>query len=121
MSAFIVSTDHIDAIVTYATTKGISRRTPTELGQILLAENARSVASRYNEAVSNEPAAYLYRIFIKPLSAVAILKAVDCLEYQSCEHDGWADSVAKSILDSIRVEAIKKLPGYADAQWEVNR
>lgn len=121
MSAFIVSTDHIDAIVTYAGTHGISRRSPTELGQILLTENAKSVASLYQEGMSNEGAAYVFRTFTKPLSAVAILKACDCLEYQSCEHDSWADSIARSILDSIRVAAIKQLPGYADAAWEITR
>lgn len=121
MSAFIVSTDHIDALVTYCVTKGLSARNPTEIGQIFLTENYRSVGYRYSEPASNQPAAYRFRSFTKPLSAVAILKACDCLEYQSCEHDQWGDSVAKSLLDSIRTVATRHVPGYGDAQWEISR
>lgn len=121
MSAFIVSHDHIDALVTYAVTKGLTRRTPTEAGQVLLAENAKSVAHRYNEGVSNEPTLYRHRTFTKPLPAIAILKAVDCLAYQSCEHDGWESSDAKALLDTIRDTAIRAVPGYAEAQWEISR
>ncbi len=52
------------------------------------------------------------------IDAITILKACDCLEYQSCEYDGWYQSTAYKIVSEIRKTAIKLLPTYSDAQWE---
>lgn len=48
---------------------------------------------------------------------VEALKLIECLEYQSCEHDGWNDSEARRFCDALRGQLISALPGYADAEW----
>ena len=52
-----------------------------------------------------------------PFSAVQVIKACNCLDYQSCEHDGWEASEAKSFLDSLISAACHRLPGYDAAEW----
>ena len=49
--------------------------------------------------------------------AVQVLKAVACLDYQSCEYEEWRGSVARRILDLIEGAAINALPGYDAAEW----
>lgn len=126
MSAFIVSNAHINAIVSWANLNSYGlRQTSQELaqtGRMLLAENCKSVAARYSnmkDAAETELAAYRFAYDPKPRSAVQIIKACDCLAYQSSEHDGWKDSAAKRFLDEVRERAISKLPGYDGAEWEI--
>jgi hypothetical protein len=47
-------------------------------------------------------------------------KACRCLEYQSCEHLGWETSEARAIVRNTMSTAICKLPGYEEADWEIN-
>jgi hypothetical protein len=49
-----------------------------------------------------------------------VIKAADCLDYQSCEHPEWDKSEAKQLLDAIRAAAISKLPGYEEAEWAID-
>jgi hypothetical protein len=156
MSAFIVSHDHIDAIVTYAVQNrmsfwnpeakkriDITRANAEEIGRMLLHENERSVRYRYSETEPDElpgtigenAASYSYRPFFETaltpggqrrailggLTAVQVIKAISCLNYQSCEHPGWEASLAWRICDAIKSAAINRLPGYDDAGWEINR
>lgn len=64
------------------------------------------VAPEYEEAP--DPAGY---------SVVQLLKAVDCLEYQSCETPGYYTSDDYRQLDGIRRRMVAALPGYEDAEW----
>jgi len=48
---------------------------------------------------------------------VQVLKSIDCLDYQSCEHPGWAASEAKAFIDRLQSAAIHALPGYEAAIW----
>jgi hypothetical protein len=99
-----------------------SRRELTEdsagrVGAMLLAENRASVDHRYDENEIEAP--YLFtRLPGRPDPAV-VLKAVACLEYQSCEHPGWIASEAKRFCDALRLLAISRLPGYRDAPWPI--
>jgi hypothetical protein len=145
MSAFIVSHDHIDAVVTYAVQTRISfwnpeankrieitRTTAEEIGRILLHENETSVRYRYNETnpgelpgtIGENAETYAYRPFFRAggsLTVIQAIKAVGCLEYQSCEHHEWEDSLAWRICDAIKSAAIHRLPGYDNAGWHINR
>jgi hypothetical protein len=47
--------------------------------------------------------------------------AIDCLEYQSCEHPEWEASWAARFLDALRAQLIGCLEGYDDAEWEIKR
>jgi hypothetical protein len=51
------------------------------------------------------------------IDPVQVIKACDCYEYQSCEHDGWADSEACRFITSLRKGAAHALPGYDGADW----
>jgi hypothetical protein len=131
MSAFIVSKQHIDAIVTTA----LAWRVPTpgnhgtrmhrfssaaqELGQMLWTENFRSVNFLYRD---ERPEKQLYQpnfYSAKVLDPVQALKAIACLEYQSCEHPDWEASEAHRFAEAFRCEAISRLPGYEEAAWEI--
>lgn len=131
MSAFVVSPTHIDALLTFAQRpqyeapacyyKGSVKVTFYDnlnaIGQILLDENVRSVNFRYTEQTDSP--AYLYHPYRGNLPPVQIIKACDCLNYQSCETDDWKDTEAHLILDTIRERAINELPGMDEAEWEL--
>jgi hypothetical protein len=86
-------------------------------GATLLAENRRSVNHRYAEDEIEAP--YIFTEIRGDLDPVAILKAIDCYEYQSCEHPGWEASESRAFCDALRRRMIRKLPGYSEAPWEV--
>lgn len=97
------------------------------LGKMLWNENHRSVAYRYPDEQDGwlgtdheDVALYRYQHSQAPkLSAVGALKAIRCLDYQSCEHPQWEDSEAKRFLDVLTLNLISVLLGYADAAWEI--
>jgi hypothetical protein len=130
MSAFICSDEHINVLINYAVNKrasyywnprriDITSKNASEIGQILLDENYRSVNHRYRSE-HGEPHAFKFKLSIKPYSAVDILKAINCLDYQSCETDDWSKSQAWAILDGLKDVAIRNLPGYeASNGWNL--
>lgn len=141
MSAFIVGHDHIDALMTYAVEKRISYWNPAaktrititaenaeEVGRILLHENEVSVRYRYSDCgpddlpgtIGENAETYKFRRApMLPMRAVAVIKAVNCLEYQSCEHPGWESSLAWRICQDIKSQSVHDLPGYDEAAWEI--
>lgn len=145
MSAFIVSHDHIDALVTFAVRQKLSYRAngrmiditsdnATGTGATLLRENVRSVLSRYpNDTEETAPgrvgesvAGYQFRAFERleclPQHKLVglILSGCSCFDYQSCETNDYEESIAFQIIDAIRTEAIRMVPKY-DAPWEITR
>lgn len=129
MSAYIVSHDHIDAILTAYRHFVNSYDCPnvgeaTIIGRDLLHENSKSVAYRYNEEVDNGWADYNFEPVkndLTVLSPVQLIKLCDCLDHQSCEHPEWDESPAKATLTKIRETAINALSGMEDAVWEYTR
>lgn len=158
MSAYIVSDEHIRALLTFALVLGersgfawlgpgndapnayqrgqawgpaaiaqaqerrcvLTRETADRWGQMLLDQNYVSVGHRYDES-DDAPRFDYGRHFLDhaPVSPVAVLKAIDCYVYQSCEDPGWEESNARRFCDALRKLAISKLPGYDDAAWEI--
>ncbi len=128
MSCFIVNPNHVSALVRWACRNGVSvyYRNPSrrldipgneqQACDILLAENVASFNYRYNESVEQT---MVYDAFATSLRPIDVIKACHCLEYQSCEHDGWETSRAKAIVGAIEGEASRALPGYDEAQWEI--
>lgn len=85
---------------------------------MLLAENTRSVNHR-NDEDDWEPV-YLFHPLPGTPDPLVVLKAIACLEYQSCEHDGWLDSEARVFCQALRQVTITKLPGYHDVDgWPI--
>ena len=100
--------------------------TPSTLGQILVNENVTSVGYRYSTPgrtvyYGAEAAAemedddmlpgpcdryyigpYVYADPRRDLTPGEVFQAIDCLDYQSCEHPGWRKSEAFAFLTSLR-------------------
>jgi hypothetical protein len=54
------------------------------------------------------------------LTAVELLKAIDCYEYQASEYSKYEGSGTQSIVSSLRKSAIAALPGYDAADtWGI--
>jgi hypothetical protein len=138
MSAWIVDREHINVIVWAGphfsrypmrwpvVTDGVTTYptlgddvTMSELGHLLWHENHVSVNYRYSE--NEATPAYQYR---EPRSTawspVEVLKAIACLDYQSCEHPGWATSQARAYLTVLEQTLINVLPGYDAAPWGID-
>ncbi len=140
MSAFLVSREHIPYLVNAArhyaradnvgiswfsqktgkwqTFDGWDGALASKIGQILWDANVKSMIVRYGRGISAEtyehpqdPEARVYN--------AQVLKAVACLDYQSCESDDWETSEARAILEAIKSAAITSLPGYDEAEWSL--
>lgn len=130
MSAYIVEPAHITTLVSFAilhrvrvwhrgTSTEITTGNATEIGAMLLDQNVRSVAARYEGRVEPEEknAAAEYRfggLVTAPrlTAAVTILKACACFDYQACETTDYRDTFAATVIEAIRKAAIQSLPGY---------
>jgi len=129
VSAFILSHDHIAYLVNAAVTyrvgystgtdrQQVTRDTAAAVGAALFAENVASVTYRYDFALTVDP--YVATNASPPATdPVQVLKAVQCYEYQTCEHPGWLDSAARLFCEHLTSAAIGRLPGYEDAAWEI--
>lgn len=135
MSAFVVGTPHLDAILGWCnragqygtrinwTIGGRSYRADqiedlTAIGGLLLNTNQEAVNTRYGE--HDVAPAYVFRFPARHLKAVEVLKALNCYDYQACELADYEHSDAAAIIDRIRREAIRALPGYDAAAWEIS-
>lgn len=129
MSAFLVNPHHVAALIRwYSRTRHIlaadreaMANGPAKLATLLHVENARSVNARY----PGEPLEQAH-LFLpleieraRRLEPVEVIKAVHCLVYQSCEHEDWETSEAKALLRRIEAAAMRALPGYDEADWEI--
>lgn len=129
MSAYIVSHNHINAIVKFAGRHGITAHpglgrpalvvagNEQAIAELLLRENTRSVNHRYGETT---PASAIVFSFEAPeLSPIEAIKACNGLDYQSCETDDWQETAACRLLLAIQSCAVRLLPGYEEAAWEI--
>lgn len=136
MSIFIVEDMHVNAIVTYMIDERVrywneptreyitvTRSNAEKVGRILMEENVRSYCARYKDAYEDEKnagATYAYKPFQTPLTPTEVIKACQCLEYQSCETDDWEASLACRILQEVKSNALHDLPDYETCPWEIN-
>lgn len=141
MSAFVVSSQHINRIVNAIPARDLSyyqsflndlptaghpwtdSRARAALGGILDFQNIRSVCYRYSDLQADTArqhmageSAYRYAP-TAPQPPVAVLKLINSLEYQSCESPDWEQTRAYAVLERIRSDLIYKLPGYDEAPW----
>lgn len=101
MSAFVVSEDCINTL-TFGILEALRYdpkvahliRDPDQLAITLLRENVESVSYRYDDDANRDQCDTRYAAPKTPPTAVAIFKALQCYDYQSCEHPGWPDSLA---------------------------
>lgn len=121
MSAWVVGQDHIDLMVTAAMRlSGWNEKyinipeTADILGKGLWKENYNSVNHRYDErkrtpAYHWTPVAEVQEEVLRPEVLVQIIHAVDCYEYQSCEHPAWSDSTAYWACQAVKAWAEEQL------------
>ena len=128
MSAWLVNPAHVAAIVRYAARQKYMtdlRADPdaqVATANMLHAENAASVNYRYPGHEAQEPHRFTEREIdrARALTPVELLKAIHCLDYQSCDHPGWKDSAACKFLLHLTHNAIADLPGYDAAPWGID-
>jgi len=122
MSAFIVDDYHINVLVTYGIYSEAQYWLPKErrwvrftaetapaIAALLYSENVRSVNARYNERSRRTGFRYRFEPSARSLQPADVVKACDCLDYQSCETKNWKSTQAYLALQAIREEAISKL------------
>lgn len=129
MSAFICSDKHINSIVRFArkTNVVVYSGNPSfrwcvkgrkqDTASMLHAENVKSVNYRYLQDA--QEVAIVYGPSAPELRPIEVIKAIDCLDYQSCGHPDWESSVANKLLKEIQSKAVTLLPGYESARWEI--
>ncbi len=126
MSCFVLSSDHINALLEYAhahqiplpcTTCSTEHKTLiadselTEFGRIMLAENIRSVEHEYahNPAMlgyAGVVEAHRFKAHGKVITHRQALNAAKCYEYQSCECVDWPSTHARRIYEAIHDHAL---------------
>lgn len=128
MSAFICTDTHINALVTWASANKVTvtdgnlykirdvYNNELSISELFYIANVISVNYRYKLADPIGDIVYKPTGLYRP---VEIIKLCNSLDYQSCEHPDWDDSLAKKLLDEIRQKAITKLPGYDAAPWSI--
>lgn len=129
MSAYICDNCHLTALAAYAVHHLQWRplfdremgqaRAINELGAILLAENVKSVTSRYGESDGNATFVPCSRCSMPSAPSIQIIKAAHCYAYQACEHEGWIGSAAMRVVEDSENHAVRQLPGYAEAVWGI--
>ena len=106
-------------------TPHLSTVSPQELGTMLAGWNDCALEARYGEGTEAAEPGPAFKWTpaddIAPLDPVVALKALDCLEYQCAEFEGWDDCEAYRFAQALRRSLISRLPGYADAEWGVTR
>lgn len=88
MSAWLVSSSHIDVLVqALAEGEHVTDVDPSDLGRELWRENVRSVNYRYDER--GRTPSYRYRRPSARLLPSDVYTAVSCYQYQACERPDW--------------------------------
>ena len=124
MSAWIVSRDHLDLLVTAAVAWDLTdREHADEAGRMLWKENLASVAYRYPADRDGERPGpvdfrdrhvdtYRFRCYPGRVDPEVVATAAASLAYQSCEHPGWPASAARRWVTRLREQASARIAGY---------
>ena len=145
MSAFIVDKIHIDGLVQAMLesngfhspfryffkdkSHAVVKENANDIGSMLWEENLKSIDSRYPDCKEDgkypgpidfstkDIVSYTYKRASQRVKLIDALKAIDCYEYQTCEHNDWEKSESFAICQSLRKWLISRLPGYEEASW----
>lgn len=125
MSAYVVSNDTINFIVSKASAIDASyywvgkhnpvRGNERTVAGILYTANVESVNERYSE--DDVSVGFKFKAYTTPRTITALLKCLACLDYQSCEVDGYDKTIGAAIIRAISDSAIRELPGFHEAPW----
>jgi len=119
MSAYVHDNEHIIAIVSGARHHKLEavligevycNVSVTEHAQlvcnILLGENIRSVNYRYEKDESLNPG-IVFKQDSRALSPIGLYKAINSLDYQSCESPDWRQTFACKLLENWNKQLLK--------------
>jgi hypothetical protein len=139
MSAFVVPDNHFLAIVSravknmpdycrgnytfvngqevieFGTTAGNLR-----IANILKEENVIAVNIRYPDMQETFVPIARFRKVEKIEDAVEMFKAIESLDYQSCEDNNWKNTFAYEILQVFITWTVRSMTGYESAEWVIN-
>lgn len=139
MSAWLVSKDHIDLLVTAAINCGALEQreishlagapafirdfSADQVGKALWDANQRSLTARYGDRATRTLPAYRWAAVTEAaaLAAPVVLKACNCFDYQACEVDRYPDTWAAVWIDRLREKQICRVAGYEAAPWGFDR
>jgi hypothetical protein len=129
MSCYQVSPAHIATILT--AWAGLGAYSPKGIGfdptnadtwgptfDRLATANAASVGARYSETCEAVPRPARL-LTVAPVPAIAAIKLIDCLIYQSDCAPEWAGSEVERTLQQVKGALVAKLPGYGAAEWSI--
>ena len=136
MSCFIVSNDHLDAILNFCKVHSGPRvnnfpdgmrfdEELTNIGRQLMQVNIAAFRSAYQgrhcEDLPTED--YQYTRPARVLTPIEFYKAVDCLAYQCCDWPDWDQSSYRPLLESWQRKALHLLPKFTEqydaAAWSL--
>ncbi|GAA0547375.1 hypothetical protein GCM10010172_31450 [Paractinoplanes ferrugineus] len=132
MSAWIVSRDHLDLLLTAALAWEITPPGEAdETGRMLWKENLVSVAYPYPyDRDGDRPGpidfrdrhvgTYRFQPYPGPVDPEVVAAAGASLAYQSCEHPGWTSSTAYRWTTHLRAQATARVAAYLDEHGPVN-
>lgn len=132
MSAFVCSDMHISAIVKFAVENRVgvmvfgkqercyAHENPAAWFKTLARANSNAVNERHKDDDDSAHKTLIASPLRSLLEPVKLLKLIDCLEYQCSSWSDYELSTAEAMCESIRAMAIRKLPGYEDAPWDVS-
>lgn len=113
----------------YKLDPGVSDVEAVALHKHLARENAASVGHRYREPCAPVPVPSNVDQLSRPLpfntvaEVAAGIKALDCYEYQSCEHATWKTSEVRDWCEMLRRGLYRRIPGfvagYEAAPWGI--
>jgi len=97
MSAYLCSKKHILTVANeYVKIFGSD---VVAIANTLYSENNKSVNFRYGK--KNRLSRFKVAEETKAVNVIELYKLVGCIDYQSCEHDGWKKSKAFKILNGL--------------------
>lgn len=129
MSAFVVPDAHINALVTFGSkhdarfihnrVRRAIKGNEAEIASLLYIANVESVNHRYRE--DGESVGFKFRPDpnVSRRTAVQILAACACFDYQACEVDHYEETIGHAIIQAIRTAACRRVPGYESAGWTI--
>jgi len=136
MSAFVISDKHLNVIInslpkywesTFHHITRLEHKDKSEseikrlIAKIFIEENIKSVNYRYSndyQGLSIKDFDLRFSSMLR-VDALSAIKLLHCLDYQSCEHREYDDSLAKKLNDSFCNSLIRSLEEYEEASWAI--
>jgi hypothetical protein len=134
MSTFVCSDTHVAFLVLNAdTVKGYSggpvhyfhagetvEFKPQQVADLLRDANDKAYKEYYGRKARGAGKFDLRNVrTLPPFSALQMIKACMCLDYQCSDWSGWDTSEAKVALERIKEMSIMALPGWEGADWDI--